>query len=175
MIFYKYTHPCNHPPDEDTSISSTQSQKYLGLEESLPGFLLSPPEGGWISLSINIIPSSGLCVIFYTGWRITVNVLQLFGNEERLNYISLTWQALRMCGFWKVETIGTNTFVEIAINPKCLNFPLPCLHHSGLPLPNFPFIKGVTHPYQESYRICGKEYGIWSLPGLVLQFNCTIS
>lgn len=134
-----------------------------------------PPEGGWISLSINIIPSSGLCGIFYTGWRITVNVWQLFGNQEGLNYIDLTWQALRMCGFWKVETIRTNTFMEIAINPKRLNFPLPCLHHSGFPLPNFPFVKGVTHPHRESYRICGKEYGIWSLPGLALQLDCTIS
>lgn len=104
--------------------SSLHSQNYLGLEGKLfshprkvfPGFLCSSPEGGWISLSINIIPSSGLCIIFYTCWRVKVNVLQLFGNQGGLNYMGLTCWVLRMCGFWKVEMISTNTFMEITVN-----------------------------------------------------------
>lgn len=80
-----------------------------------------------------------------------------------------------MCGFWKVEIIRANTFMEITINLKHLNFPLPHLHHSGLSLPNFPFIKGMSHVHWESYRNCGKEYGIYNRPGLAWQLNNTIS
>lgn len=65
--------------------------------------------------------------------------------------------------------------METTINPKFLNFPLPHLHHTSLPLPDLASIKGMSHLHWEPYRNCGEEYGMWSLPGLALQLVYTIS
>lgn len=57
--------------------------------------------------------------------RVTVHQLDLMGCE----------------GVWLLEgeIFRTNTFMEITINPKRLNFPSPHRHHFSLPLPNsFP-------------------------------------
>ena len=58
---------------------------------------------------------------------------------------------------------------------QCLNFSLPHHHHTDLPLPDLASIKGMSHPHWELYRNCQEEYGVWSLPGLALQFDSTIS
>ena len=79
-----------------------------------------------------------------------------------------------MCGCQKAEIIRTNTFMETSTNPVS-ELLLPHHHHTDLPLPDLASIKGMNHPLWEPYRNCQEEYGVWSLPGLALQFDSTIS